>query len=96
MTGLISLNALIMVARPLNRFKIGLIALMAGLFAAVFLLFGPIFSLVACWWKLALIYLPLMISVCRVFIVVQKAWANAFESNSVAVKFIPGDGCRLS
>ncbi len=73
MTGLISLNALIMVARPLNRFKIGLIALMAGLFAAVFLLFGPIFSLVSLLnWKLALIYLPLMISVYPVFIVVQE------------------------
>jgi len=73
MTGLISLNALIMVARPLNRFKIGLIVLMAGLFAAVFLLFGPIFSLVSLLnWKLALIYLPLMISVYPVFIVVQE------------------------
>lgn len=73
MTGLISLNALIMVARPLNRFKIGLIALMAGLFAIVFLLFGPIFSLVSLLnWKLALIYLPLMISVYPVFIVVQE------------------------
>ncbi|WP_057732144.1 cation-translocating P-type ATPase [Levilactobacillus hammesii] len=73
MTGLISLNALVMVARPLNRFKIGLIILMAGLFAVIFLFCGPIFSLVSLInWKLALIYLPLMFSVQPVFILVQE------------------------
>ncbi|WP_288631016.1 cation-translocating P-type ATPase, partial [uncultured Levilactobacillus sp.] len=64
MTGLISLNALLMVARPLNRFKIGLVVAMAALFAIIFLFFGPIFSLVNLLnWRLALIYLPLMVSV---------------------------------
>ncbi|WP_143462723.1 cation-translocating P-type ATPase [Levilactobacillus enshiensis] len=72
MTGMISLNALLMVARPLNRFKIALVAIMAGLFAVIFLFFGPIFSLVNLLnWKLALLYLPLMASVIPVFIVVQ-------------------------
>ncbi|MFC6260716.1 cation-translocating P-type ATPase [Levilactobacillus fujinensis] len=72
MTGLISLNALLMVARPLNRFKIALVVIMAGLFAVIFLFFGPIFSLVSLLnWKLALLYLPLMASVVPVFIVVQ-------------------------
>ncbi|WP_367295895.1 cation-translocating P-type ATPase [Levilactobacillus yonginensis] len=72
LTGMISLNALLMVARPLNRFKIGLVMLMAGLFAIVFLFLGPIFSLVNLLnWRLALIYLPLMASVIPVFIVVQ-------------------------
>jgi len=72
LTGMISLNALLMVARPLNRFKIALVAIMAGLFAIIFLFFGPIFSLVDLLnWKLALLYLPLMVSVVPVFIVVQ-------------------------
>jgi len=72
LTGMISLNALLMVARPLNRFKIALVAIMAGLFAVIFLFFGPIFSLVNLLnWKLALLYLPLMASVVPVFIVVQ-------------------------
>lgn len=73
MTGLISLNALLRVARPLNRFKIGLVALMAGLFAIVFLFLGSIFSLVNLLnWQLALIYIPLMISVQPIFLVVQE------------------------
>lgn len=72
MTGMISLNALVMVARPLNRFKVGLVALMAGLFAVIFVFFGPIFSLVSLFnWKLALLYLPLMASVVPVFVLVQ-------------------------
>ncbi|MCF7522882.1 hypothetical protein L3X07_04920 [Levilactobacillus brevis] len=72
MTGLISLNALLMVARPLNRFKIGLVVAMAALFAIIFLFFGPIFSLVNLLnWRLALIYLPLMVSVEPVFLLVQ-------------------------
>ncbi|WP_125573055.1 cation-translocating P-type ATPase [Levilactobacillus huananensis] len=73
MTGLISLNALLRVARPLNRFKIALVALMAGLFAVVFLFFGSLFSLVNLLnWRLALIYIPLMISVQPIFLVVQE------------------------
>ena len=72
MTGLISLNALLMVARPLNRFKIGLVVAMAALFAIIFLFFGPIFSLVNLRnWRLALIYLPLMVSVEPIFLLVQ-------------------------
>lgn len=72
MTGLISLNALLMVARPLNRFKIGLVVAMAALFAIIFLFFGPIFSLVNLLnWRLALIYLPLMVSVEPIFLLVQ-------------------------
>lgn len=72
MTGLISLNALLMVARPLNRFKIGLVVAMAVLFAIIFLFFGPIFSLVNLLnWRLALIYLPLMVSVEPIFLLVQ-------------------------
>ena len=72
MTGLISLNALLMVARPLNRYKIGLVVAMAALFAIIFLFFGPIFSLVNLLnWRLALIYLPLMVSVEPIFLLVQ-------------------------
>lgn len=72
MTGLISLNALLMVARPLNRFKIGLVVAMAALFAIIFLFFGPIFSLVNLLnWRLALIYLPLTVSVEPIFLLVQ-------------------------
>ncbi|MBT9678316.1 cation-translocating P-type ATPase [Levilactobacillus brevis] len=72
MTGLISLNALLMVARPLNRFKIGLVVATAALFAIIFLFFGPIFSLVNLLnWRLALIYLPLMVSVEPIFLLVQ-------------------------
>nr|WP_086989769.1 cation-translocating P-type ATPase [Levilactobacillus brevis] len=72
MTGLISLNALLMVARPLNRFKIGLVVAMAALFAIIFLFFGPIFSLVNLLnWRLALIYLLLMVSVEPIFLLVQ-------------------------
>lgn len=72
MTGLISLNALLMVARPLNRFKIGLVVAMAALFVIIFLFFGPIFSLVNLLnWRLALIYLPLMVSVEPIFLLVQ-------------------------
>ncbi|WP_286012450.1 cation-translocating P-type ATPase [Levilactobacillus brevis] len=72
MTGLISLNALLMVARPLNRFKIGLVVAMAALFAIIFLFFGPLFSLVNLLnWRLALIYLPLMVSVEPIFLLVQ-------------------------
>ncbi|QCZ54701.1 Cation transport ATPase [Levilactobacillus brevis] len=72
MTGLISLNVLLMVARPLNRFKIGLVVAMAALFAIIFLFFGPIFSLVNLLnWRLALIYLPLMVSVEPIFLLVQ-------------------------
>lgn len=72
MTGLISLNALLMVARPLNRFKIGLVVAMAALFAIIFLFFRPIFSLVNLLnWRLALIYLPLMVSVEPIFLLVQ-------------------------
>ena len=72
MTGLVSLNALLMVARPLNRFKIALVLVMAALFAVIFLFFGKLFSLVDLLnWQLALLYLPLMISVQPVFLLVQ-------------------------
>ncbi|MCI1552876.1 MAG: cation-translocating P-type ATPase [Levilactobacillus sp.] len=81
MTGLISLNALVMVARPLNRFKVGLVALMAGLFAIIFIFFGPIFSLVSLLnWRLALLYLPLMVSVVPVFILVQDVLGHRILS----------------
>jgi len=73
MTGIISLNALLIAARPLNRFKIGLVLLMSALFVLVFLFGGQIFSLVSLWnWSLAVIYLPLMISAYPVFIVLQN------------------------
>jgi len=72
MTGLVGLNALVLVARPMNRFKVTLIILMAALFAGVFLFAGPIFSLVSLInWRLALLYLPLMVSVFPVFMLVQ-------------------------
>jgi cation-transporting ATPase E len=73
MTGIFSLNALLIAARPLNRFKIGLVVLMATLFVLVFLFAGRIFSLVNLLdWSLAVIYLPLMISAYPVFIVLQN------------------------
>ncbi|MGZ9645690.1 cation-translocating P-type ATPase [Lactiplantibacillus pentosus] len=73
MTGIFSLNALLIAARPLNRFKIGLVALMATLFVLVFLFGGKIFSLVNLLdWSLAMIYLPLMISAYPVFIILQN------------------------
>ncbi|ALO02948.1 cation-translocating P-type ATPase [Lactiplantibacillus paraplantarum] len=73
MTGIFSLNALLIAARPLNRFKIGLVVLMAALFVLVFLFAGRIFSLVNLLdWSLAVIYLPLMISAYPVFIILQN------------------------
>ena len=73
MTGIFSFNALLIAARPLNRFKIGLVVLMATLFVLVFLFAGRIFSLVNLLdWSLAVIYLPLMISAYPVFIVLQN------------------------
>ncbi|BDZ29775.1 cation-translocating P-type ATPase [Lactiplantibacillus sp. WILCCON 0030] len=73
LTGIISLNALLIAARPLNRFKIGLVVLMATLFAMAFLFAGRIFSLVNLLdWHLALIYLPLMLSAYPVFILLQN------------------------
>ncbi|QMU08513.1 cation-translocating P-type ATPase [Levilactobacillus suantsaii] len=72
MTGLVSLNALLMVARPLNRLKVVLILVMATLFAFIFLFLGKLFSLVDLFnWELALIYLPLVVSVQPVFLLVQ-------------------------
>jgi hypothetical protein len=56
----------------LNRFKIALVLVMAALFAVIFLFFGKLFSLVDLLnWQLALLYLPLMISVQPVFLLVQ-------------------------
>ncbi|MFB9769797.1 cation-translocating P-type ATPase [Lactiplantibacillus modestisalitolerans] len=73
MTGIISLNALLLAARPLNRLKIGLVALMALLFVAVFVFGGSLFSLVSLAnARLALLYLPLMISAYPVFVLVQN------------------------
>ncbi len=73
MTGIISLNALLIAARPLNRFKIGLVVLMASLFLLVFLFGGQLFSLVSLWhWSLAWIYLPLVISAYPVFVLLQN------------------------
>ncbi|MCW1909744.1 cation-translocating P-type ATPase [Lactiplantibacillus paraplantarum] len=73
MTGIFSLNALLIAARPLNRFKIGLVVLMAALFVLVFLFAGQIFSLVNLLdWSLAVIYLPLIISAYPVFIILQN------------------------
>ncbi|RRK09849.1 HAD family hydrolase [Lactiplantibacillus garii] len=73
LTGVISLNALVIAARPLNRFKIGLVALMATLFLLVFLFGGAIFSLVSLWhWSLAWVYVPLVISAYPVFILLQN------------------------
>lgn len=72
MTGLVGLNALVLVARPMNRFKVALVILMAILFAGVFLIAGPIFSLVSLLnWRLALLYLPLIASIFPVFMLVQ-------------------------
>jgi len=60
-------------ARPLNRFKIGLVAVMASLFVVCFLFAGQIFSLVNLLdWQLAMIYLPLMLSAYPVFIGLQN------------------------
>ncbi|MFC6295683.1 cation-translocating P-type ATPase [Lactiplantibacillus daoliensis] len=73
LTGIISLNALLIAARPLNRFKIGLVSLMATLFVLAFLFGGRIFSLVNLLdWHLAMIYLPLMLSAYPVFILLQN------------------------
>lgn len=73
LTGIISLNALLIAARPLNRFKIGLVALMGTLFVMAFLFAGKVFSLVNLLdWHLALFYLPLMLSAYPVFILLQN------------------------
>lgn len=73
LTGIISLNALLIAARPLNRFKIGLVALMATLFVLAFLFGGQIFSLVNLLdWHLAMLYLPLMLSAYPVFVLLQN------------------------
>ncbi|MFC6201035.1 cation-translocating P-type ATPase [Lactiplantibacillus nangangensis] len=73
LTGIISLNALLIAARPLNRFKIGLVALMGTLFVMAFLFAGKVFSLVNLLdWHLALFYLPLILSAYPVFILLQN------------------------
>ncbi|ETY74841.1 cation-translocating P-type ATPase [Lactiplantibacillus fabifermentans] len=81
LTGIISLNALLIAARPLNRFKIGLVSVMASLFAVTFLFGGSIFSLVNLLnWHLALVYLPLMLSAYPVFIVLQNGLGHRILS----------------
>ena len=81
LTGIISLNALLITARPLNRFKIGLVVLMATLFTLVFLLGGSIFSLVSLIdWQLAAVYLPLMISAYPVFVILQNGLGHRILS----------------
>ncbi|PWF99859.1 cation-translocating P-type ATPase [Levilactobacillus bambusae] len=71
-TGVIGLFALLLVARPLNRLKIGLVTLMAVCFVSIFVWGGPLFSLASIFnWKMAVIYVPLLISAYPVYYLVQ-------------------------
>ncbi|GAX06637.1 cation-transporting ATPase [Secundilactobacillus pentosiphilus] len=73
LTGAVCLVALLMVARPLNRLKIGLVLLMAGCFALIFIFFGKLFSLEGIFnWEMAVFYLPLLASVYPFFYLVQE------------------------
>lgn len=73
LTGAVCLTALLMVARPLNRLKLGLVALMAGCFVIVFVFFGHLFSLTSIFnWQMAYFYLPLLVSVYPFFYLVQE------------------------
>jgi len=73
LTGAVCLVALLMVARPLNRLKLGLVVLMGGCFALIFVFFGKLFSLEGIFnWAMALFYLPLLASVYPFFYLVQE------------------------
>ena len=71
--GTISLNVLLVVARPFNRLKVGLLGGLTIALFLVFFVFSSIFSLVNLWqWQLALIYLPLMISTVPFYLLIQE------------------------
>ncbi|EKQ15177.1 cation transport ATPase [Lacticaseibacillus casei A2-362] len=71
--GTISLNVLLVVARPFNRLKVGLLGGLSIALFLVFFVFSSIFSLVNLWqWQLALIYLPLMISTVPFYLLIQE------------------------
>lgn len=73
LTGAVCFVALLMVARPLNRLKIGLVVAMAVCFAVAVLFMGKLFSLVSLFdWQLALYYLPLLVTVYPFFYLVQE------------------------
>lgn len=73
MTGAVGFMALLMCARPLNRMKIGLVAIMLACFILVFVFFGHLFSLSSIFnFRLAMFYLPLLVSVYPFFYVVQE------------------------
>jgi cation-transporting ATPase E len=73
LTGAVCFVALLMVARPLNRLKIGLVVAMAVCFAVAVLFMSRLFSLVSLFdWQLALYYLPLLVTVYPFFYLVQE------------------------
>lgn len=73
LTGAVCFVALLMVARPLNRLKIGLVVVMAACFAVAVLFMGRLFSLVSLFdWQLTLYYLPLLLTVYPFFYLVQE------------------------
>ncbi|MBT9672686.1 HAD-IC family P-type ATPase [Secundilactobacillus kimchicus] len=81
LTGAVCLVALLMVARPLNRLKIGLVGLMAVAFVLVFVMFNHLFSLVSVFdWQLAFYYVPLLISVYPVYLLVQEVLGKGIFS----------------
>ncbi|MTV82831.1 cation-translocating P-type ATPase [Secundilactobacillus folii] len=74
LTGAVCLVALLMVARPLNRFKFGLVLLMGGCFVLIFVFFGKLFSLTSIFnWQMALFYLPLLVTVYPFYYLVQES-----------------------
>ena len=71
--GTISLNVLLVVARPFNRLKVGLLAGLSAALFLVFFIFNHVFSLASLWqWQLALIYVPLMVSTVPFYLLIQE------------------------
>lgn len=69
----VSFNVLFRVARPFNRFKIGLVVLAAIFLFVVFFIINKPFSLANLWdFKLFLIYVPLIISTSPVYLFLQE------------------------
>lgn len=73
LTGLVSFTALYYVSEPINWQIVAMIVVLITLFVATFLFFGKLFSLVSLFqWHLAIVYLPLIITVIPLFYGLKK------------------------
>ncbi|MFD1392576.1 HAD-IC family P-type ATPase [Lacticaseibacillus jixianensis] len=73
MIGVIELHVVLLVARPFNRYKVGLVALIGLLFFLTFFVFNHVFSLTTLWtWDRAFFYVPLLLSSIPVYLLLQE------------------------